>query len=152
MQAGAGALPAAAGLVSSPLTAILQHLTNAIDPEAASKAAGINLRPDFYVQYKDNNVQIRNLDHKKLSYRNLVYGMCCVAKHVKAVGGDLDSYLDHMIFISKTAQSELYQVVAFADYVVDKVVTGVSTSFVPNVTNVISHFHAAMLNLDNRWN
>lgn len=151
-SSGTGMVPAAASLVSTPLTAALQQLTSAIDPEAATKSAGIGLRPEFYVQYKDNNVQIRNLDHKKLSYRELIYGMCCVAKHVKLSGGDLDSYLDHMTFVCKTAQSELYQDVAFADYdkfVVDRVVNGISKSFVPqDAIGFTSHFHAAMLNLD----
>lgn len=89
--------PAVADLVSTPLTAALQQLTTSIDPDSASKAAGIVLRPEFYCQFKDNNVLVRNLDPKKMSYHELLYGMCCVAKHIATTGGNIESYLDHMI-------------------------------------------------------
>lgn len=63
---GARAVPsansAAAHVGTSPLTTALQQLTTAIDPDCANKAAGIVLRPEFYCQFKDNNVQIPNLD------------------------------------------------------------------------------------------
>lgn len=78
--------------------------------------------------------------------------MCCVIKHLKSVGGDFDSYLEHMTFVAKTGQSEMYQDVAFSDYnkfVTDKVIEGRATSFIPSDSlGFSSHFHAATLNLD----
>lgn len=141
-----------ADVAPTPLTSALQQLTSAIDPESARKSTGIYLKPEFYVQFKDNNVQVKDLDHKKMSFRGLIYGMCCVLKHLKSTGGDVDSYLEHLIFVSRTGQTELYQDVAFCDYnkfVTDKVIDGKSSSFIPNDSlGFSSHFHAATLNLD----
>lgn len=148
---GAGHV-APADVAPTPLSAALQQLTSAIDPDSARKSTGIYLKPEFYVQFRDSNIQVKDLDHRKMSFRDLIYGMCCVLKHLKSVSGDVDSYLEHMTFILKTGQSELYQDVAFCDYnkfVTDKVIEGKSTSFIPSDSlGFSSHFHAATLNLD----
>lgn len=111
-----GSIPSAADISPSPLTAALQQLTSAIDPDSSKKATGIYLHPEFYVQYKDNNTQVKDLDHRKLGFKSLLYGMCCVAKHLKSTGGNLDSYLDHMTFVCKTGHTDMYQDIAFAEY------------------------------------
>lgn len=65
---------------------------------------------------------------------------------------DLGSFLDHFIFVTKTAQLELYQDLPFAEYdkfVVDRVLNEQATTFLPNDSLLFSsHFHAATINLE----
>lgn len=123
----------ASDLVMGPLTAALSKLSDVIDPSTAIKSKGIFLRPEFYVQHKSNGVAICNLDHSKLTYRELCYGMDCVLVHLLKSGGDAASYASHKLFVSSQAKSNRFIDRALVDYdrhVVDKVIEGESSTFV----------------------
>lgn len=78
---------------ADPLTSALQHLSNVVDPDSSSRSAGMLYRPEFYALHKMGNIPTCQLDPKKMSYKQLLYGMVCVAQHIRANGADIDSYL-----------------------------------------------------------
>lgn len=51
-----------------------------------------------------------------MTFRQLIYGMTCVARHVRATGGDVDSYLSHMEFVSCHAADNTFLDCAYAEY------------------------------------
>lgn len=87
--------------LADPLTSALQHLSNVVDPDATARSAGMLFRPEFYSLHKKENVPVRQLDHKKMTYKQLIYGMVCVAQHIRASGGEIDGYLGHLEFITR---------------------------------------------------
>lgn len=74
--------PAPSDFVHGPLTHALDKLSLAIDPAIDLTTQGITLRPEYYVQYLDKHVALKSIDHTKLSFNALVYGMCRIAKHL----------------------------------------------------------------------
>ena len=131
-----------------PLTDALAQLTLAVDP-TAGKAKGLFLRPEYYFQHVKSSTPIKQLDHTKLSYKDLVYGWFCVIEHLMSKGGDLGGYVGHCKFVSEQASSESFVDAAFVNYdrhVVTKVVDGLSTTFTAgDMLGVASHFNAANL-------
>ena len=119
----------------------------------AASTKGIQLRPEYYVQHVDQGIAIKNLDHTKLSYRELASGMSRVLEYIVLVNGDATSYLEHMVFITKQASVHHFNDSAYVSYdraVVDKVVKGYSKKFIAGDTlSVASHFHAGNLLLQN---
>lgn len=70
------------------------------------------------------------MDHSKLNFLELCYGMDDVLLHLLKTGGDALSYASHKLFVSSQAKSNRFIDRAFVDYdghVVDKVIEGEST-------------------------
>lgn len=138
-------VPHASDLVVGPLTAALSKLSDMIDPSTAIKSKGILLRPEYYVQHKANGVAIRNLDHSKMNFRDLCYGMDCILVHLLKTGGDAINYASHKLFVSTQAKSGRFVDRALVDYdrhVMDKFIEGESSSFiVGDLLGVALYFH-----------
>ena len=146
-----GASPAE--LVGGPLTTALRQLSQAIDPSPVSNK-GIVYRPEYYIQHVDRGVQVKSLDHTKLSFKELISGMGRVMQHLMDTGGDLAGYLGHFNFIAEQAHQHSFVDQAFVGYdrfVVDKyikleVANKFPRAFVAgDVLGVSSHFHAGNL-------
>ena len=135
-----------------PLTDALAQLTLAVDP-AAGKAKGLFLRPEYHVQHVKASTPLKQLDHTKMSYKDLVYGWFCVLQHVIAKGGDVNAYVAHCKFVSEQATSGSFVDAAFVNYdrhVVGKVVDNPTSTFVAgDMLGVASHFNAANLAINN---
>ena len=131
-----------------PLTDALAQLTLAVDP-AAGKAKGLLLRPEYYFQHVKSSTPIKQLDHTKLNYKELIYGWFCVIEHLMSKGGDLGGYVAHCKFVAEQAASGQFIDAAFVNYdrhVVSKVVDGVSATFTAgDMLGVASHLNAANL-------
>ena len=131
-----------------PLTDALAQLTLAVDP-AAGKSKGLLVRPEYYVQHVKAGTALKQIDHNKLSYKELVYGWFCVLHHLHANGGDVLGYMGHCKFASEQAMSDNFIDSAFVKYdrhVVSKVVDGLSNTFtVGDNLGVASCMNAASL-------
>lgn len=138
---------APADFIQGSLTSALDRLSMAIDPMVETKAKGSSLRPEFYVQHIDKLVPLKNIDHAKLNYSSLLYGMCRVAKHLLAVDGDVKSYLDHMIYITKLGALGEYTDMTFISYdraVVDVFLSKEISTFIAGYPIAASlNFHAS---------
>lgn len=138
-----------ADLVSGPLTAALSKLSDAIDPVASVKTKGMLLRPEYYVQHKCNGVSIRNLDHTKLSYRELIFGMDSVMNYLFQSGGDAQGYSSHKLFLSGQAKMNKFIDRAYVDYdrfIIDNFIEGLATTFVVgDLLGVAMFFHGGNL-------
>lgn len=72
--------------------------------------------PDYHSLHKLDNVPLRQLDYKKMTFKQLTYGMTCIAQHVLATGGDTDGYLMHMEFVSCHASDNSFLDCAYNEY------------------------------------
>ena len=144
---------APADLIWGPLTSALRQLSQAIDPSPISNK-GIVYRPKYYIQHVNRGVQVKSLDHTKLTFKELVSGMGRVMQHLVDTGGDLPGYLGHFNFIAEQAHQHSFVDQAFVGYdrfVVDKYIKLESANKVPrvfvvgDVLGVWSHFHAGNL-------
>ena len=138
--------PAPADVVDNGLSSVLQQLSLAIDPTPVSSSKGLGLRPEYYVQHKDQGIAIKSLDYLKLTYKQLVYGMGRVLKYLFQNGGDFVSYLDHYNFITMQASRHSFSDVPFAGYdrfIIDRFLNAESDSFGVDPVGVASYFHAA---------
>lgn len=137
-----------------PLTTALQQLSNAVDPDASNRNAGMLFRPEYYALHKLNNIPVRQLDHRRMSFKQLMYGMTCVAQHVRSSGYDIDGYLSHVEFISRHVSDDSYIDSAYADYdkfVIDNFLKSPISGFRIADSVAIGHaFHPAKLNSDYR--
>lgn len=70
------------------------------DPSTDVMSRGILLRPEYYVQHIDNDIPVKNISYKNMSYNDLVYGMCKVAQYLLLAGGDINGYMNHMGFVT----------------------------------------------------
>lgn len=112
-----------ASVLHSPLTPALGHLLGDTD----TSTRGIQLRPEFHVQHIMNNVPIRSINYKSMSYYELMLGMAEVAKFLYHSGGDIASYLGHMIFVARQAQLDAFVDSTFVQYdhiLIDAVLDG----------------------------
>lgn len=135
--------------VQGPLTHALDRLSMAIDPAIDLNTQGITLRPEYFVQYRDNHVALKNVDHNKLTYNSLVYGMCRIVKQLYVTEGDVRSYLDHMLYVTKLASLGEYTDSAFIGYdraVIDAVISKDIPTFVAGYQVAASlNFHSSNL-------
>ena len=131
-----------------PLTDALAQLTLAVDP-AAGKSKGLFLRPEYHVQHVKSSTPIKQLDHTKLSYKDLVYGWFCVLDQLLARGGDVKSYIGHCKFVSDQATSGSFVDAAFVNYdchIMSKLIDGHASTFIQgDMLGVATHFNAASL-------
>ena len=147
---GAGVMePSPADMINGPLTSVLRQLSIAIDPTPQSSVKGLLLRPEYYIQHKDKGVPVKSLDHSKLSYKELISGMCRVMLHLSKTGGELSSYLEHFSFLSRKAGAHGFIDSAYVGYdrhVVDQFINGETDKFVSaDLFAVALHFHAGNL-------
>lgn len=142
---------AAASWLPDPLTSALQQLSNAVDPEASNHSAGILFRPEFYALHKLNNIPLRQVDFRKMSFKQLVYGMTRVAQHIRVSGYDIDGYLSYAEFITTHASDDSYMDCAYAEYdhyVIDNFLKNPVAGFKITDSVAIGHaFHPAELGL-----
>ena len=140
----------AADLVGGTLTSALRQLSQAIDPSPVSKK-GMVYRQEYYIQHIDHGVQVKSLDHTKLTFKELVSGMGRVMQHLFEIGGDLAGYLGHFNFVAEQAHQHNFSDQAFVGYdrfVVDKYIKLETANKSPlvfsvgEVLGVSSHFHA----------
>ena len=68
-----GSIPAE--VYGAPLTQALSDLTEAINSGPTDYKKGINFRPEYYVQHMIDCKSVKSLDHSKMTYKDLVYGM-----------------------------------------------------------------------------
>ena len=145
-----------ADVMGAPLTSALEKLSQAIEPTVSTSTKGIQLRPEYYIQHVDQGIAIKSLDHTKLTYRELLAGMCRVLDHLVTSGGDANSYLQHMVFVTKQASVHQFTDAAYVAYdrsVVDKVAKGTVRQFVAGDTlAVASHFHVGNLSVNQNIN
>lgn len=115
---GSGGPLGGAGLNVSPqLTTAVEHLYQVVaDPIALSKTKGNVLRPEYYSQHLENNVHPSHLDHKKLSFVELMYGCLRVNKFLRVNGGDHDAHTNHMLFLCRHAMKNEYKDIAYSSY------------------------------------
>ena len=52
-----------------------------VDP-AAGKAKCLLVRPEYYVHYVKNSTPLKQIDHNKLNYKDLVFGWLSVFQHL----------------------------------------------------------------------
>ena len=137
---------APAEVLNGPLTQVLAEISEAINPGPIGYKQGIRYRPEYYVQHLIDCKPIKSLDHSKMSYKDLFYGMTQVLINISKSGGDADAYLDHMAFVSKQAQLNSFNDAALVSYdraVVDKVVRGDLPAFVAaDTVSAACSFHA----------
>lgn len=112
-QAGA---QAPASLLADPPTIALHQLSNMADHDSGARPPGMHYRPEYYCQHKLENVSIKQVDHRKLTFKQLIYGMNCVAHHVLGSGGNIDSYLHHMEFVSRYASDNSFVDCSYSEY------------------------------------
>lgn len=107
------------------------------------------LRPEYYAQHKCNGVPIRYLDHTKLSYKELMFGMDSILQHMLQTGGDIHGYCAHELFILGQAQGNKFLDRVYVDYdryIIDKFIDGHSSSFtVGDMLGIAMHFHGGNL-------
>ena len=131
---------------SEPLSAALQQLSIAIDPTSASSTKGLLLRPEYYIQHKDQGVPVKSLDHTKLSYKQLVCGMGRVLKYLIQSGYEFMSYLEHYNFVTLHASRHNFLDMAFVGYdryIVDRVLGGETAGFCAGDSLAVSTFFHA---------
>ena len=139
-----------ADLVGGPLMSALKQLSQAIDPSPVSHK-GMVYRPEYYIQHVDKGMQVKMLDHTKLTYKELVSGMGRVMQYLVENGGDVAGYVGHFNFIAEQAYQHSFVDQAFVGYdrfVVDKYIKLETSNKTPkvfavgDVLGVASHFHA----------
>ena len=131
-QGGGGLGPVPAEIYGAPLTQALTDLTEAINPGPADYKKGINFRPEYYVQHKIDCKPVKSLDHSKMSYKDLMYGMTQVLQYFVKAKGDVEGYANHFAFVAKQGQLNQFSDAALVAYdraVVDKIVRGDLFSF-----------------------
>ena len=139
--------PSPADAVIGPLTDVLQKLSIAVDPTNTShKLKGMYWKPEYHVQHVKHGVQLKQIDHTKLNYRELVYGWFCILQHLKIAGGDVDAYLSHCKYVSSQAMLSQFTDSAYVGYdrhVTNQVIKQETSTFIAGDTlGVASHFHA----------
>ena len=107
---------APADVINGPLTSVLQQLSVAIDPTPQSATKGLLLRPEYYVQHKDKGIPLKNLDHSKMSFQELMSGMGRVMLHLSKTGGDVASYIEHFSFLTRKAGAHTFVDAAYVGY------------------------------------
>ena len=110
----------------------MTDLTEAINPGPADYKKGINFRPEYYVQHKVDCKPVKSLDHSKMSYKDLMYGMTQVLQYFVKAKGDVEGYAYHFTFVAKQGQLNQFSDAALVAYdraVVDKIVRGDLFSF-----------------------
>ena len=145
-----GLYPAPADVINGPLTSVLQQLSVAIDPTPQASVKGLLLRPEYYVQHKDKGTPVKNLDHSKMTFKELMSGMGRVMLHLSNTGGNVTSYLGHFSFVTRKAGAHSFNDLAYVSYdrhVVDQFINGDTDEFVAgDLFGVALHFHAGNLN------
>lgn len=106
---------APASYLSGPLTAALQNI---VDSDVGPP--GNHLRPEFFVSHKPEGEPLKNVSYKSMSYRKLIHGMVLVARNIVTQGGDINSYLDHMEYLTRHGKNGDYTDMAYVEY--DKIV------------------------------
>ena len=142
--------PSPSDIVITPLTEALEKLSIAVDPATSShKLQGMAFKPEYYVQHVKGGTPLKQIDHTKLSYRDLVYGWFCVIQHLLNVEGDVESYISHCKYVAQQAMSSQFVDAAYVSYdrhVVTNVIQGESDTFVAgDALGVASSFHAGNL-------
>ena len=141
--------PAPSDIINGPLTSVLQQLSVAIDPTPQASVKGLLLRPEYYVQHKDKGTPVKNLDHTKLSFKELMSGMGRVMLHLSKTGGNVSSYIGHFSFMTRKAGAHTFNDLAYVGYdrhVVDQFINGESEEFVAgDLFGIALHFHAGNL-------
>ena len=141
--------PTPSYIVNGPLTSVLQQLSIAIDPTPQASVKGLFLRPEYYVQHIDKGVPVKNLDHSKMTFKELMSGMSRVMIYLSKSGGDLASYLDHFSFITRKAGVHSFLDSAYVSYdrtVVESVINGESDTFIKgDLFAVALHFNVGNL-------
>ena len=140
----------AASALITPLTSALEKLSLAVDPSATShKLRGIHWKPEYYVQHVKQGTPLKQVDHTKLTYKDLVFGWFCVLQQLLRAGGDVESYVGHCKFVSERAMANQFNDSSLVDYdryVVSKVIEEELDSFpVGDSLGVSSNFHAGNL-------
>lgn len=80
---------AASSWLPDPLTSALQQLSHDVDPEASNRSAGMLFRPEYYAMHKLSNIPLCQVDYRKMSFKQLMFGMICVAQQVRTSGYNL---------------------------------------------------------------
>lgn len=85
-----------------------------------------------------------------MTFKQLAYGMTCVARHVVASGGDIDGYIMHMEFVSRHASDNSFLDCAYAEYdrcVIDSYLKNPLLGFKTADSTAIGYaFHPGKLN------
>ena len=122
------------------LTSALEKFSMAVDPASSShKLQGISFKPEYYVQhvYVKARIPLKQVDHTKLSYRELVYGKFCVVQH-------LILWAVIMSLIYSQFQDSVY--VDDDRHIVTEVIVGDKDTFVAGDSlGVSANFHAGNL-------
>ena len=144
---GGGDDPSPADAVVGPLTDVLEKLSIAIDPiNTSHKLKGMLYKPEYHVQHVKNRVQLKQIDHSKLSYSELVYGWFCIIQQLQKLDGDVNSYIAHCKYVSSQAMLSQFTDNAFVGYdqhVMSQVIEEKTDTFViGDALGVASHFHA----------
>ena len=109
LLAAEGGDPAPSDVINGPLTSVLQQLSLSIDPTPRLSTKGLLLRPEYYTQHKDKGIAVKNLDHSKLTYKELMSGMGRVMMHLAKTGGELMSYIEHFNYLVRQAAVSNFQ-------------------------------------------
>ena len=100
--AGDGEDPSPADAVLGPLTDVLENLSIVVDPTSTShKLKGMWWKPEYHVQHVKNGVQLKQIDHSKLTYRELLYGWFSILQKLQKAGGDMEAYIAHCKYVLK---------------------------------------------------
>lgn len=117
-----------------------------------ARTPGMQYRPEYHYQHKLENVPIKQLDHRKLTFKQLIYGMTCVAHYVLSTGGNVDSYLQHMEFVSRHSSDNSFLDCSYSEYdkcVIDNFLKSPLGGFnVADSTAIGYAFHPGKLNQD----
>lgn len=95
-----------------------------MDKQLSEEKKGNRYRPEYYVQGIDGGVSNKNLDHMKLSHRELVHGMVRVVQTMVRENDPLiPSYIEHMSFITSLASEGSFvnePFLRYDRYIIDK--------------------------------
>ena len=148
---GLRARAAPADMVAGHLTEALTELSEAINPGPLGYKKGIQFRPEYYTQHVIDCKPLKSLDHSKMSYKDLFYGMTQVLLNIAKSGGETMGYMEHMAFVAKQGQLNSFADIALISYdraVVDKVVRGDLSTFVAGDTvSAACSFHAGNIHV-----
>ena len=129
------------------LAAALGTLSQPANSTPAETEKGNCYRPEFHVQHILKGFPVKNIDHTKLKFAELVHGMSLVmCDMVETEDPKLPSYIKHFAFLTGIACEGGYVTEAYVRYdrhVVDTVVRGKRHEFpVGDVLGTSRCFHA----------
>lgn len=97
------------------LSTLFQQLASST---STTPTQGTLLLPEYHVQHVENGTPVSNIDYKKLSYAEFIYGALQSLTHLYLIGDRVkgDTYLNHLVFLTHHRISDHYVDAAYIKY------------------------------------